>query len=256
MKKPIIGVTMNHFLTGSGHEFDNVGFSRQEWTTGADDYANFVEKAGGIPILMPFYLDQKNIKDFVGLLDGLLITGGDDVGPYLYGEDLIKESALINYKRDTQEVALMKYVFEKTDIPVLGVCRGMQMINVHFGGKLEQDNRRFGFWHSTAPNSTCGDLAHHVYFEKDSRIRSIIGKSSLVVNSYHHQNVLPDFVGKGLKITGVAHDMEKGLPYDMPEVIELQSDRFVMGVQWHPEFIQQIPDQLKVYKALVDAAAK
>ncbi|MBR0050843.1 MAG: gamma-glutamyl-gamma-aminobutyrate hydrolase family protein, partial [Firmicutes bacterium] len=95
MKKPIIGVTMNHFLTGSGHEFDNVGFSRQEWTTGADDYANFVEKAGGIPILMPFYLDQKNIKDFVGLLDGLLITGGDDVGPYLYGEDLIKESALI-----------------------------------------------------------------------------------------------------------------------------------------------------------------
>ncbi len=254
--KPIIGVTMNHFLSGSGSEFDNVGFSRQLWTTGADDYANFVEKAGGVPVLMPFYLDQENIKRFVGLLDGLLITGGDDVGPYLYGEDLIKESAQINYIRDTQEVALLKYVFEETDLPVLGVCRGMQMINVMHGGKLEQDNRHLGFWHSTAPNSTCGDLAHHVYFEKDSRIYDIIGKESIVVNSYHHQNVKPDALGKGVRITGVCHDKEKGLPYDMPEVIEIPGERYILGVQWHPEFIQQIPDQLKVYKSLVDAATK
>ena len=80
------------------------------------------------------------------------------------------------------------------------VKSGVDDIKAH---QREQDNRHLGFWHSAAPNSTCGDLAHHVYFEKDSRIRQIIGKDSIVVNSYHHQNVKPDAVGKGLRITGV-----------------------------------------------------
>ena len=99
MKKPVIGVTMNHFMSVTGSEFDNVGFSRSPWTTGADEYANSVEKAGGLPVLMPFYLDQENIKEFVNTLDGLLVTGGDDVGPWLYGEDIIKESNAVNIVR-------------------------------------------------------------------------------------------------------------------------------------------------------------
>lgn len=254
--KPFIGVTMNHFLTGTGAEFDPVGFSRQQWTTGADDYANAIERAGGIPVLMPFYLDPENVKAFVSKLDGLLVTGGDDVGPYLYGEDLIKESSSINRIRDAQESILLKHVLFETDMPVLGVCRGMQMLNVMYGGKLEQDNRRLGFWHSTAPNSTIGDLAHHVYFEEGSRIREIFGKECLLVNSYHHQNVKPDAVGSGLKVTAVCRDKVKGLPYDMPETVELEGDRFVMGVQWHPEFIQNLPDQLRPYEAFIEACSR
>ena len=256
MKKPVIGVTMNHFMSVTGSEFDNVGFSRSPWTTGADEYANSVEKAGGLPVLMPFYLDQENIKAFVDTLDGLLVTGGDDVGPWLYGEDIIKESNAINIVRDTQEIALLRYILDETDLPVLGVCRGMQMLNVAYGGKLEQDNKRHGFWHSTGANVPLYDLAHQVFFEEGSKIREIVGKPSLYCNSYHHQNVLPDFVGKGLKVTGVAHDKEKGLPYDMPEVIELPGDRFVLGVQWHPEWMPQFDDHQAIYRALVDAARK
>ncbi|MCQ2561217.1 MAG: gamma-glutamyl-gamma-aminobutyrate hydrolase family protein [Clostridia bacterium] len=252
--KPIIGVTCNHFLTGSGAEFDPVGFSRQQWTTGADDYANAVERAGGIPVLMPFYLDEENIKPFVDMLDGLLITGGDDIGPYLYGEDLIKESSKINYIRDKQEMALLNYVMEESDIPVLGICRGHQMLNIYYGGTIEQDNKRLGYWHSTAANSTVGDLAHAVYFEEGSKIREIIGKEKMIVNSYHHQNIKD--LAPGLKLTGVSHDKELGLPYDMPEVIEKEGDRWIMGVQWHPEFLPQIDEHQKVYRAFVEACVK
>ena len=247
MKKPIIGVTMNHFLTGSGHEFDNVGFSRQEWTTGADDYANFVEKAGGIPVLMPFYLDQKNIKDFVGLLDGLLITGGDDVGPYLNGEDLIKESALINYKRDTQEVALMKYVFEKTDIPVLGVCRGMQLINVAMGGTLVQDipsERPSDIKHRNSPDLHDIDIMPH------TRSAQVMGQARLRVNSSHHQCVRD--VAPALKVTAYSPD-------GIPEMLEGYPRLRIMAAQYHPEVMaaeQNDSVMLRFFQFLVEESRR
>ena len=130
------------------------------------------------------------------------------------------------------------------------------MLNVAYGGKLEQDNKRHGFWHSTGANVPLYDLSHQVFFEEGSKIREIVGKPTLYTNSYHHQNVLPDYVGEGLKITGCCHDKQKGLPYDMPEVIEVPGERFTLGVQWHPEWMPQFEDHQKIYRALVDASRK
>ena len=255
MKKPVIGITMNHFDHGRGDVIDNAGFGHSEWSIIYDEYVNRVEEAGGLPVLMPFYEDEENIKSFVETLDGLLVTGGDDVGPWLYGEDVIKESGPINYKRDIQEMALLRCVLKETDLPVLGICRGMQILNVALGGKLEQDNKRLDFWHSGA-NVPRNNLAHEVFFEEGSKIRAIVGKSSLYTNSYHHQNVKPGFVGEGLVVTGVTHDIEKGREYDMPEVIEMPGDRFVLGVQWHPEWLPQMEEHQAIIKAFVEAAAK
>ena len=174
--------------------------------------------------------------------DGLLLTGGADVDPELYGEEKKFDNVRIDRKRDNFELVLLENVM-KLRLPVLGICRGVQVINVKFGGTLYQDlksERPLGPDHKQAEGR--GEPTHGVTVtDPDSRLHQFIG-SHCRVNSLHHQALKR--LGRGLKITAHAED-------GLIEAVELTEDYpFFLGVQWHPEEMDR-PEQRKILEEFV-----
>ncbi len=194
-------------------------------------YRNAVQRAGGLVILIP--PDPQLVADpdqMLELLDGLLLAGGSDIGPSRYGRAAHPETSGIVPERDAVELALVRGAFEH-DLPVLGICRGMQVINVACGGTLVQhlpdlvghgDHRR-------NPGSFDGS-EHDVTLDPGSLAARATGEHLHVTMSHHHQGV--DVVGEGLVVTG------RSTLDDLPEAIEAPTRTYVLGVQWHPEIDQ------------------
>lgn len=174
--------------------------------------------------------------------DGLLIPGGDDIDPKLYGQSLTEKCGKQNPLRDQIDPVLLK-MFLEAGKPILGVCRGMQMMNVFCGGTLHQDIKEIqkidhsAFWRLS---KTC----HSVSVAENSLLHRIVGTEQLPVNTLHHQAA--DTVGSGLLVSAVSPD-------GFPEAIELQSHRFFLGVQWHPEHLQHNDMHKKIIAAFVNA---
>jgi putative glutamine amidotransferase len=209
----------------------------------AVEYFTAVQRAGGLALMIPpDPLIAQDPDQALDLIDGLMLAGGNDVDPAAYGAQPHPETRQIVPARDGPELALARGAYER-DMPVLGICRGMQVINVAFGGTLSQhlpddlgDDR-----HRPYPGTFDGS-EHEVRLAEGSLAALAAGKTVHTTNSHHHQAV--DAVAEAFEVTG--YSALDGLP----EAIEAPDRRFVLGVQWHPE----ADEHSRVIGALVQGA--
>ncbi len=208
----------------------------------SESYVKAVEAAGGIPVVLPNTGGSaERVPGYLAMLDGLLMPGGADIPPSEYGEEAHETVQLLDDDRYRFEKALVTAWISETGKPLLGICLGSQWINVATGGSLVQD----------IPSELGGnhrDTTHPIEIEPGSRLASILGATELEVNSLHHQAAKR--IGNGLRIAAKAPD-------GVVEATETTDpDRFLIGVQWHPEkMMPDDPVQAKLLKAFVEAAA-
>jgi putative glutamine amidotransferase len=204
-------------------------------------YSLAVQRAGGLALLLPPDDTVAEAPDeLLDLLDGLVLAGGADVDPGSYGARPHAETGETRPERDRFELALGYRALER-DLPLLGICRGMQMLNVASGGTIEQHlPERIG---SDVHRHTPGSFADHsVRIAPGSLVSRVVGSSSADVTSHHHQGVAE--LGEGVEATGWSEDD------DVIEAIELPDRRFAVGVLWHPEE----DERSRVIGALVEEA--
>jgi putative glutamine amidotransferase len=208
-------------------------------------YVEAVQRAGGMVLML--VPDEQLVGDpdqALDLIDGLMLAGGADIDPASYGEERHPLTVDTVPERDAFEIALLRGAIER-DMPVLGICRGMQLINVALGGTLLQHlPEHLGHSEHRRVLGSFEGAEHDVILAEGSLAASAAGESSHVTRSHHHQGV--DRIGAGLLVSG-ASTIDQ-----FPEAIELPDKQFVLGVQWHPE---ADPDS-QVVGALVQAAAR
>lgn len=209
-------------------------------------YMDAVAEAGGLPIMLPLTEDDSVLSQIASLCDGFLLTGGHDVSPYLYGESPIEECGICCPARDHMEKKLLDLALD-ADKPVLGICRGIQLLNAALGGSLYQD----------LPTQAPSDLEHHqtppydvpvhkVSIVPESPLYILLQTTELSVNSYHHQAIRC----LSPKLAPMAYS-----PDGLTEAVCMPGQKFVWGIQWHPEFSHRTDEHSrKIVKAFVDAA--
>jgi len=242
--KPIIGVTPDY----NAGDREDMGGKHPTYFLRAR-YLKAIEEAGGIPLILPLMDRPSAWKLMLSKVDGLLITGsGSDLSPELYGEKQHYRFKRMSGERASLELGLAKLAY-KNDVPMLGVCGGMQSINVALGGTLFQDiNSQMATSIPHQPTWSATRTAHSVNITPRSRLHRIVGKKKIRVNSSHHQSVKD--VPRRLICTAVAPD-------GIIEAIEAPDKQFLLGVQWHPEFLHdRDPLQLRIFQALIRAAKK
>ena len=208
-------------------------------------YFGGVETAGGLPCLLPLTDDPALWEEYCQSFDGFVFTGGQDVGPAWYGQEKLPQCGYQAPLRDRQELLMLRRLRE-LDKPVLGICRGIQTINVAFGGTLYQDLDTQHPSRVIHRQAKPYDLPHHqVTIQRDSQLYALIRQEHLSVNSMHHQAVLEP--APGFSVTARAED-------GIVEAIELPGARFLMGIQWHPEHMwQDYPSGRAIWQGFVDA---
>ncbi len=208
-------------------------------------YVTAVQRAGGLALLTtPEPALVEDPDELLDRIDGLVLSGGHDMDPATYGTEPDPATNNVDPLRDAFEIALTRGAVAR-DMPVLGICRGIQVLNVAFGGTLIQHlpDSLGHEEHRRVPGSFDG-ADHDVRLVPDSLAALAAGEVVHATKSHHHQGV--DRVGDGLTVTGIS------VLDDLVEAIELPEHRFVLGVQWHPE----ADDRSRVMNALVDAAAE
>ena len=210
-------------------------------------YLDGVRMAGGEPFVMAWTTDEELLSQYVRQGDGFLLSGGGDIHPSLYGEALLPECGKTRAPRDAFERLLLQKLLP-TQKPILGICRGLQILNVMCEGTLYQDlpsQNPSPVEHRPMPPERIFESVHDVRLEPDSLLASILQCTSLSVNSMHHQAVKR--LGTGLR--AIAHT-EDGLV----EGAQLLHHPFCLAVQWHPECLLPREDALALFQALIDAA--
>ena len=213
-------------------------------------YSTSIIKAGGLPFAIPLDYPLEDLSAIRKSFDGLMLIGGGDVETARYGGLDHPSVAWVWPVRDELECRLALIAYE-TGWPVFGICRGEQVMNVAAGGKLFSDIQdqvpHVYFNHQQPVGSPRDALIHKVRITPDTLLHRIIGKDTLEVNSFHHQAV--SVTGKDLMINAYSSD-------DIIEGIEIPDHPFALGVQWHPECLQQYEDHMKLFSAFVDACRK
>ena len=226
MKKPIIGISASMIY----EEKDQL-FLGDKYSCVAYSYVDAVYKSGGIPITLPILKDVSAIREQVKLLDGLILSGGRDVDPHFYGEEPMEKLEAIFPERDVHEMALIKAAIDLKK-PIFAICRGMQILNVTYGGTLYQDisyapGEHIKHYQIGSPYQA----THSIKIDKHSTLFRMADKLKIErVNSFHHQALKQ--VAKGLKVVATAPD-------GIIEAVERENEEglFVIGVQFHPEMM-------------------
>ncbi len=193
-------------------------------------YANVIREAGGTPLILPLTRDEEDIAAYAALVDGLLLSGGDDADPRSYGEEQRWSCGDISPLRDDFEIRLVRILLEKyPHKPILGICRGAQMLNVTLGGTLYQDLK------AQVPGCICHQqhqgssyAAHGVQILAGTKLHEIYGDTQITANSFHHQAVKA--LADSLCLTATAAD-------GVVEGFEMPDHPYFVGVQWHPELL-------------------
>ena len=212
-----------------------------------DSYVKAVTQAGGVPVLLPNNLDISTVEEIAEGLDGILFSGGGDVDPIIFGERATDKLGAVTPRRDDFELALAKYVIEKTEKPVLGICRGIQVLNVAMGGTLHIDLPSDGKLCHSLTMYPRNVRSHEISVQPGTRLEQVMGLQGKV-NSFHHQAIKD--IAEGLQVTAVSADDS------VIEAVEAPGDRYILGVQWHPEELVEFPEARELFRSFIDAAAK
>ncbi len=229
MKTPLIGINSNYEIRDG-----------KPWIAVPESYIKAVYENGGIPFIIPPLEDTLHLDDYIGLSDGFLFMGGDDYDPGLYGCDVLPSMELTHPRRTYHDLDLMKKVLALNK-PVLAICAGMQMMNIACGGKLIP-HLETGMKHTN-------EYYHSISISPQSVLTDIFIKEQLIVNSYHHQAIDPNFPGKNLKIIAKAPD-------HIPEAVIHMNKLFQLGVQWHPERIDDREHRDRLFGSFIKACIK
>jgi putative glutamine amidotransferase len=211
-------------------------------------YVEAVATAGGAPVLIPLNLDEGALRAIYERLDGLLLAGGVDVHPRHYGEAVHEKCGQIDEARDAVELTLTRWALAE-GLPILAICRGIQVLNVAAGGTLHQDIASQvpgSLKHDCYPDYPHNYLAHEVTVNGDSHLAAILGQSPVGVNSTHHQAVKD--LAPRFRVVARATD-------GLIEAIEDNDHPFTLGVQWHPEeLVEEAPSMRRLFEGFVSAA--
>jgi len=236
MMKKIIGI-------GGSLMFDEGGmFPGYARSYVNNDYVAAVLAAGGIPLIIPVSTDKNVVDAQLDLVDGLILSGGYDVNPLVFGEEPHRLLGTTLDDRDTFDTMLIKGALAAGK-PILGICRGVQILNAVCGGTLYQDcslaeNSDVKHWQGNQPTHR----THTIWIEKESVLHDIFGDKT-TVNSFHHM-ALKD-IAPGFKVTARAQD-------GIVEAFEKEEGSFVLGVQFHPEMMYRDEDMLKLFKIFIE----
>ncbi len=235
--KPVIGISST---MGDGSS-----------TSAPLTYVNAVIRAGGVPVVIPVTDDKELLSTILERVDAVIMTGGEDIDPLKwYGEQPIPQLGEVAPKRDAFDIALIRLAVAK-GLPLLGICRGEQLLNVAFGGTLYQDlpsqYKGYSVNHRQKAPGQYG--THSVYIEKGSLLYKLVGLDSVAVNTFHHQAVKD--LAPGFRVTARSKD-------GVVEAIEKVGSTRVYGVQFHPEIFTSngIDTFIGIFRNLVEEAAK
>jgi putative glutamine amidotransferase len=237
MAAPLIGITTDRYSGG-------LGLTQQGITQA---YIESIYQAGGCPVLVPLGGPEEAYAELVKRLDAILFTGGGDVHPAAYASQPHPRVAYVDEDRDRVEISLLSLTIERR-LPFLGICRGLQVINVALGGTLFEDiadQRPGSLKHDDSPGYPRNFLAHAVNVKDGSLLAQVMGQQQVQVNSLHHQAVRR--LADGLVPTAFAPD-------GVVEGLELPDYPFGLSVQWHPEWLPEHLCMRALFKAFIQAA--
>lgn len=232
--KPVIGLSCSYEKDEHNHRiFLN------------HSYLNAIRHFGGIPVVLPSEGNADELEYLVSQCDGILLTGGMDIEPELYGEEKWNDTVATTPDRDRSESLIFRLA-EERDLPILGICRGIQMMNVYFGGTLYQDiptQAPSEVNHSMKPPYQ--RIGHNCVITPTSPLHTLTGRDVIGVNSFHHQSIKD--IAPGFAVMGRCED-------GIIEAIWNPHKKFIWGVQWHPEQIWEIEDSsAQLFIAFIDA---
>jgi len=234
MTKPLIGI---------GSDI-NVTPGKRDRAFAYTTYVDSIRRAGAVPVVIP--PQPENARELVDSLDGILLAGGDDCDPAAYGEERHPTVEPMDVRRQEGDLTLARIARER-GIPTLGICLGVQVMNVAAGGTLIQDidsQMETEIEHVSEPEDRA---RHDVHIESGTRLASILDGDEINVNSSHHQAI--NKIGQGLRVTAHAPD-------GIVEGLEDPRHPFYVGVQWHPEDMAREDSASKIFRAFVEAARK
>jgi len=238
MSTPFIGITTQRAATGGSPVVGS-----------PESYIQAVRNAGGMPLLIPLNLTTAELDEVFPRLDGILLPGGGDIDPVFFQGPAHNAVYGIDPDRDRVELHLIRQAAESGK-PFLGICRGIQVINVALGGTLYthiQDQHPNALRHDWYPDIPRDYLAHPIQVQKNSSLSRILGGTSVETNSLHHQGIHQP----APRLTPVAW-----APDGIIEAVELTGHPFGLGVQWHPENLQAYPEMRALFQSLIASASR
>lgn len=243
MSGPLIGISTSELRTPDRVDRDPDAEPPQRELALGLDYPIAVAAGGGIPVVLPPHLDLA--REMVGRLDGLILSGGPDLDPALYAAPPNEHLGPTEPATDRWELSLLQAALDR-GIPVLAICRGMQLLNVAYGGTLWQDiPSELGVGEKHRQTARGSEVTHTVTVDAGTQLATLTRPGPVDVNSFHHQAVRN--LGAGLRVTARDED-------GVVEAVEDPARPFVVGVQWHAESLFTRPEHAGLIRGLVEAA--